>query len=127
MSSDRPEISRRQAWFRLAVLIADGLPEPREISFHVDSSSIYVQFDTAAALKAWARKLRMRVDTPFKAPHGDWIHSASTASAARWFGYYVSLSAYTKGDAEIEPPQDDLSAVRRLARVRSTKDGDTDE
>ncbi len=118
MSSDpRPEITRRQAWFKLAVLIADGLPEPREISFHVDGESIYVQFDTSAALKAWARKLRLRVDTPFKAPDGDWIHGASSASTQRWFGFYVSLTAYTKGDADIEPPQDDLSTVRKLARA----------
>jgi len=126
VSSDRPEISRRQAWFKLAVLIADGLPEPREVDFHVDRESIYLQFDTAAALKAWARKLRIRVDSPIQAPDGDWIHSASTVSTELWFGFYVSLTAYTKGDAEIEAPQEDLSTVRKLARARSTKDGDTD-
>jgi hypothetical protein len=110
-----PEISRKQTWCKLAVLIAEGLPDPKEIDFHADGSSIYIQLNTAEAVAAWAERLALRVNTPILADD-TWIHGASSvANRDGWHGWYVSLTAYTPADAEPEPVAEDMTAVASIA------------
>lgn len=114
------KITRRQAWMKLAVLIADGLPDPKQIDFHADGEGIYFQLSTHAALTAWAEHFAMREYAPNRTEDGTWIHSASSHSAhsaemSNWHGWHVSLTAYVRGDPEPEEATDDLTAVRELA------------
>lgn len=121
-----PEISRRQAWMKLAVLIADGLPEPKEINFpgRTQPDTIHMQFDTAEALSVWADELKVTKHTPHQDRDGDWIHTASTVMGERWHGWYISLAAYVKGLAEPEPVAEDLTVVRALAADVAPPAGD---
>lgn len=120
MTAPVPEISRKQAWCKLAVLIADGLPDPAGIKFHADRSSIYLDFNTAEALAVWAERLGQPLDTPIHCADGDWIHGSSNISNKfGWHGYYVRLAAYTKGEPEPEPVDDDMATVRAIAAEAS--------
>jgi hypothetical protein len=115
MSARKPEISRKQAWCKLAILIAESLPEPESIKFHPSGDSIYFQFTTAEALTAWAEHFGLKNYTPLLSGE-TWIHTASSVSMPNgWHGWYVSLTAYTPADPEPDPIDEDMSAVRAAA------------
>lgn len=108
-----PDISRRQAWMKLAVLIADGLPDPHEIRFHADGDGITVLFDSDTPMRAWMEPLGIAsLDRPITSRDGDrWIHGGSTFG---WHGWYVRISATTPVDPA-EEIADDVGKVRELA------------
>jgi hypothetical protein len=109
------KITRRQAWMKLAVLIADGLPDPEEIGF--SDRSITVDLDSHDAYEAWivAFKLEGRqqsaidVDTAagWKRLYRAWDN---------WHGWHLSVNAAipTAGPVS-EETTEDLTAVRDLA------------
>lgn len=108
-----PEISRKQAWMKLAVLIADGLPDPYSITVDddIEHAGIWIRAHTEPDFDAWAEALGLIVEKAVQ--HGDqWIHGAHTF---RWHGWYVSLKAYTPADPPAEEITEDLTEVRRLA------------
>lgn len=107
-----PEISRRTAWMKLAVLIADGLPEPQSISF--DSQGPMVELATAADFVQWMRALDA-VDTrhgaPFVSSTGTHLYSATRSD---WHGMTLGIGAHIK-PAKPDADTEDLSKVRELA------------
>src|SRR5690348_5774346 len=108
-----PEITRKQAWMKLAVLIADGLPDPKSIDFHPNGEILSIDLDTDTALAAWAETLDVRKSTPHRGSDGGWIHPAH----GQWLGFSLSLVAYMPGDTEPEEVTEDLAEVRRLAGI----------
>ncbi len=101
-------ISRTQAWCKLAVLIADGMPAPTQIA--VDKHGVVICLDTVAAIQAWAEKLSTR--TP-SAPHRGEKRWSYTASG-EWCGMDLVLSAHVP-PPEPEPITEDMSKVREIA------------
>lgn len=120
-----PTISRRTAWARLVVAMAEGLPDPQEVSFHPDGDMIHVKVDSPEAVAQWAAHFDAPVDAPFESNEpGKWIHNASTSTMrGGWHGFYVNVRAYVPGPAEVAPVDDDLSAVRALADQDITRGG----
>lgn len=103
-------ITRRKAWMKLAVMIADGLPDPREIGFHPDVNLITIILDTPTALASWAAKFEATLDYPFEGNGGYMIHGARK----QWFQFNVHLSATGPLD-DVAEVDEDLTEVRRLA------------
>ena len=108
------QISRTQAWCKLAVLIADGMPAPRAIDFHPDGRILSVTVDSEVAFHAVAAALGSREDRRRVYETGDTalaIHNG----ADRWYGYSLNITAYIeRGDAE-PLITEDLSRVREVA------------
>jgi hypothetical protein len=105
-----PQISRKQAWCKLAVLIAEGLPEPTSISFNENSVSVVV--DGIEAFNAWQSALNLRiVHEPILSNAGDvWIHDAWNY----WHGWHARAHT-TMPAVDSEPVGLDMSAVKALA------------
>lgn len=107
------KISRRQVWMKLAVLIADGLPEPRSIGFnHLSDGLMSVTLDSEAAFMAWVRALGAERDRDIDSHDGtEWLHEAAVA----WHGWRLRLGATSPRDPEPEEITEDLTKVRDLA------------
>lgn len=111
----KPEISRKQAWCKLAVLIADGLPDPENIQFFAPGehwNGLDVVVEDAAALWRWADALGLTLDDPRWYPTvGAW-HQAGRGT---WHGYDLTVKTYdaaTLGDSSAG-----MSSVRALAEA----------
>lgn len=115
-----PEITRKQAWMKLAVLIADGLPDPNQVRFHPAGEILSIELDTASALAAWARAIGATVDTPHTGSSERWIHPAH----GKWQGFSVALVAYAPVD-DTEPITEDLTEVRGIEPELSRPTDDT--
>jgi hypothetical protein len=109
------QISRTQAWCKLAILIADGtMPAPRTIDFHPDGRILSVTVDSEAAFHAAAAALGTREDRRRTYETGD-TAMAILNGADRWNGYSLNLMAYIqRGDVEA-PVTEDMSQVREIA------------
>jgi hypothetical protein len=108
-------ISRTQAWCKLAVLIAEGLPAPVAIRFQGGESGgtpiLSIQLESAEAFAKWCEAL----DTDSYVPrvHEDrWIY---TSKSATWNGWSLSMAAYPPAEREPEPVTEDLRWVRHIA------------
>lgn len=87
---------RREAWARLAALIADGLPDPESIDFNVPSGNriVGLNFDTVEDLHTWAKALDCELHKPVQHPGSDKIQHHANGHRS-WHGLSVSLWAYT--------------------------------
>jgi len=111
------QISRTQAWCKLAVLIADGAPPPLAIRFQGEESDdtaiVAVQAESSEDFDAWAGLLGCRRTVPRQlATDGShWILTGH----GDWNGWAVSLCAYPPIEPEPEPVAEDLTSVRAIA------------
>lgn len=110
-----PEITRKQAWCKLAVLIADGLPAPRDVIFFPQSDMLDIVVDDAASLWAWAGAVGAEIEEPRWSEQAKrWYQKA----IATWHGYYVTVKTFdasTRG----EPVRSGMAAVRAIAAETS--------
>lgn len=121
-----PTITRRTAWARLIVAMAEGLPDPQEIDFHTAGDMIFIKVDSVEALAEWAKYFDAALAPPHKSHEpGKWIHKANTSHNPGWYGYWVDVTAYVPGPAGARPVAENLSAVRALAN-ETTRAGDPD-
>jgi hypothetical protein len=110
-------ISRTQAWCKLAVLIAEGLPAPRDIRIVAEGAMIAdITVDSLSDLHAWAYALGALFDEPF-VNGGRVLHEATVRS---WHGYYLGLKFHDRSEAvKPESITEDLSQVREIAAAVS--------
>ncbi len=101
-------ISRTEAWCKLAVLIADGMPAPRQ--FALDRHGAVIVLETADDFAAWVEKLGLAM--PAK-PFTGTAHRSYTASG-QWCGTSLVLSA-TLPLPSPEPVAEDMTKVREIA------------
>lgn len=96
--SGHETITRREAWRRLAALVADGLPDPHEINFRTtDSSSVItVYVDSAADHEAWTRALGLDANPLVALPDGSVVYR----SWGDFGGWFMSIAAMV-AEAEI--------------------------
>lgn len=95
---------------KLAVLIADGLPDPRDITFHDDQFNI--RLDEKSDWDAWVIVLEAVGTGATPTKDGKrWLH---TAYQWDWHGWIVGLHS-TSTRAEDE----DLTKVREIAEGSS--------
>lgn len=102
-------ISRTQAWCKLAILIAEGLPAPEVI--HIQADRVGVTVSEHADFLAWATRFGAdvaREGKPFIATSGWHLYSALVDD---WFGRALAL------DLHLPPPDltEDMSRVREVA------------
>lgn len=124
-----PEISRKQAWCKLAILIAEGMPDPREIIFITpyDPASEYTSWqldivvDDAATLWRWAERLVAEVQDPRLYEHAKRWHQ--TAVCANWHGYYLTVKTY---NASVLGELDGGMAAVRAIADETSRAGDSD-
>lgn len=120
-------ISRRQAWCKVAVMIADGLETPTALRFHGDREDsdrtndkgpiMGMSVESAEALNAWAAALSLGVEAPTLSKHGTrWIHTAY----GTWCGYHASVAAYVSAVGEV-------AAVEGMAKVRAVAEADASD
>lgn len=110
-----PEISRKQAWCKLAILIAQGMPDPESIDFNVPSGNTIfsMNFDSVEDMHTWARMFDATLDVPTQHAGSDKVqHHASVHRS--WHGLSVSLWAYMMAGDET-PAVDDLTTVTAVA------------
>lgn len=107
---------------KLAVLIADGLPEPRSIGFNSQSNNLVsIDFDdNEPAFTAWCRAIGAQQNAAHPNSDGSkWLH---TAYQWQWHGWTVQMVAASPR-VEAEPPEpptdDDLTKVREIAEGSS--------
>lgn len=113
MTTPKPEISRRQAWCKLAMLIAEGLPAPMAIRFSPsDGRSITIDLDGRPAFDAWVAALALGTVHPaiLATAETEWIHGAWDY----WFGFHTHISACTPA-LYAEFGTEDMDAVRAIA------------
>jgi hypothetical protein len=115
MPTPKPEISRKQAWCKLAVLIAEGLPAPQDISFNpLATTSITIRVDDLPAFESWVAALSLgRVHTPLLAAAADGsivLHDAWDY----WHGWHTRVSC-TMPALDTETVAEDMDAVRAIA------------
>lgn len=108
-------ISRTQAWCKLAVLIADGLPAPLIVSLHEDDPILAMTVQTEADLTAWVAHFDHGLVSPRRVAANDlqWICSGYGS----WHGWDVQVAAYPPivAEPEPEPITEDLTSVREIA------------
>jgi hypothetical protein len=119
-----PTISRRQAWCKLAVLIADGAPTPRDINFfqpgEYSGPMLDVIVEDASALWWWAEHFGATVEDPTVMKHnGGWMQKA----VGDWHGYYVTVKTYDASNLGERPGG--MDAVHALAN-QTPRAGDPD-
>jgi hypothetical protein len=109
-----PTISRKQAWCKLAVLIADGLPEPSAISFGGgDHNLVTVTLDFADDLFTWADRLGVTLSGPtYSAEPGKWLNNGYNWA---WHGHALSLWCSNASSMRQSAPVESMAAVRELA------------
>jgi len=111
-----PEISRKQAWMKLAVLIADGLPQPQSIGFNPRSEDLCSIFFDAnePAFTAWCQALGGKRSADSASNDGtEWLH---TGYVWNWHGWTLQLTANSpRIETEPEEITEDLTEVRKLA------------
>jgi hypothetical protein len=108
-----PQISRKQAWCKLAILIAEGLPDPNSISFNAGDSSIFtIHVDTIAAYRAWMNALGCTSDTAHPQADGRVQHQG--IGHGTWHGCTAWIYAYLPA-SKPEPVDEDMTAVRAAA------------
>jgi len=115
MTTPKPEISRKQAWCKLAVLIAEGLPAPMSIRFSAgDGSSITIDLDGREAFDAWVTGLALGIVHPATLATGEteWIHGAWDY----WYGFHTHISCCTPAHTG-SVVTEDMNAVRVAAEV----------
>lgn len=111
------QISRTQAWCKLALLIADGAPPPLVIRFQGeepdDTAIVAIQAQSSNDFDAWVALLDCRVPLPRQLATGGshWILTGH----GDWNGWAVSLCAYPPIDPEPEPVAEDMTRVREIA------------
>lgn len=90
-----PTPDRWTAIQQIADARADSLPAPVEIRFRDDLGTIFISFDSAADLDAWAEMLnlgdRREQPWPLLGDYRDWTTRAYTDQP--WHGWNVSASA----------------------------------
>lgn len=102
-------ISRTQAWCKLAVLIAEKLPAPKEI--RISGRVVAITLDDLSDFDQWRANFDARLDEPFKSA-GSILHEAM----GDWAGFILSLKVHVPyADAEPEPITEDMSKVREIA------------
>jgi hypothetical protein len=119
MTTPKPEITRKQAWCKLALLIAEGLPAPESIGFNpLAATSVTVRVDDLAAFESWVAALSLgSVHTPLLAPayggsivlHDAWDY---------WHGWHTRVSC-TMPALDNEAVAEDMDAVRAIAAEES--------
>lgn len=102
-------ISRTQAWCRLAILIADGLPAPTQIA--IDKHGVVVCLDSASAFELWSDHLGAERPAAPRRDAKRWSYTAYT----EWCGLHLVVSAVVPAPTEAEPVTEDMSAVRAIA------------
>lgn len=108
-------ISRTQAWCKLVVLIADGLPAPKEI--RVSDRVVSITLDDLAGFDRWMKHFNARLDQPFRGA-GRTLHEALTD----WEGYLLSLKAHVPFAApDTKPTTEDMARVREMAAGRELR------
>lgn len=108
-----PKISRKQAWCKLAILIADGLPEPNSISFNNGDHTIFtIHVDTIEAHGAWVAALGCTSNAAHPQADGRVQHQA--IGHRSWHGCNPWIYAYTAA-TEPESVDEDMTAVRAAA------------
>lgn len=118
------QITRKQAWCKLAVLIADGLPAPRDIDFyeHTESGSwINIYVDDASALHRWSDQIGAELVEP--RIRADGVSWRQQATARSWNGWLVDLctnNASSYGDSD----GDGMAAVRAIAATDIPGEGE---
>jgi hypothetical protein len=117
MTTPKPEISRKQAWCKLAMLIAEGLPDPKSIDFNgADHSILTIHVDSMAAFTAWTTALRAELHGANPTSTGDIQHVA--IAHRTWHACTVWIYAYLPPDV-VEPVRDDMDSVRAIADEES--------
>lgn len=108
----KPQISRRQAWCKLAVLIADGMPDPRDVHFFAPPNPMLdIAVDDAAALWRWAEAFGAEVQDPrWYEQLGKWHQKAEVD----WHGYFVTLKTYNAAERGTAAAGG-MAAVRAIA------------
>lgn len=106
MTTTTQPMSRRDVWLTIALAIAKGLPEPKEMTLYADRCGVSVQLESVAALNLWADH--------FKIPHrdrshcnpksGNWIHGWHSVSGEHPTGWSWQLTAYTLGREDAPEP-----------------------
>lgn len=111
------KISRTQAWCRLAVLIAEGLPAPKGISFHPDIPTISVSFQDEDTLHVWAERFELTLDP--RIYDDGFIIIGGHGPREAWHGYTISANHYRRGErpAAAESVTEDMTAVREIAEA----------
>jgi hypothetical protein len=116
MTTPKPEITRKQAWCKLAMLIAEGLPEPERIQFFRPTqhwNGLDVVVTDTSALWRWAARLGVTLDEQprWYLNVNSWYHEA----AGMWHGYDLTVKTYDA--ATLGEPASDMKAVRALAEA----------
>lgn len=109
----KPEISRKQAWCKLAILIAEGLPDPQEIGFNpLDNRLLTIDVNSVESIDVWQSALALahRISPLLMNDRTGWIHEAY----GHWRGYDVRVACVVPS-ADVEPVDEDMSAVKALA------------
>lgn len=108
-----PQISRKQAWCKLAILIAEGAPTPASVQFFPPSTNwngLDIAVDDAGALWKWAALLQAAdlQEPRFYETLAAWHQAAKGV----WHGFDVTVKTYyasTLGEAA------GMDAVRAIA------------
>lgn len=104
-------ISRTQAWCKLAALIADGLPSPRQIA--IDRHGVVICLDTLVGFEAWSEQLGARRPAVPRRGAESWSYNVTT----EWHGMLLVLAATVPVPAEVAPEAitEDMTRVREIA------------
>lgn len=101
-------ISRTQAWCKLAVLIAEGLPAPKEIRI---AHTVLVTLNDLGEFDRWRAHFDAHLDEPFIA-----VNAVLHEAMADWHGYRLSIVVHVPYAQPVaEPVTEDMRWVRHVA------------
>lgn len=103
------KITRTQAWCKLAVLIADGLPAPVRVGFN-SGTDIQVRHEAIEAVEVWATATSIELRPPFSS-EGETVYCAR----GDWHGWSLFISASAPAVSAPEEITEDLTKVREVA------------
>lgn len=113
MTTPKPEISRKQAWCKLAMLIAEGLPDPQDISFNpLAKTSLTIRVDDLPSFESWIAALNLGIVHPQVLANDETLvlHDAWDY----WHGWHTRVSC-TMPALDTEPITGGMDGVRAIA------------
>ena len=115
--------TRRDAWLTIALAVAQGMPEPCELTVGGPIDSIDITPHNLTDFHRWAEHVNARTDQPFTTEAGRTIYSSF---AKNWHGWRTMIRYYA--DSTPSPSTSDLAEQVAAAIVTpdSTEVADPD-
>lgn len=98
---DAQPMSRRDMWLTIALAVAQGLPEPKELTLYAERCGLSVRLESVAALDAWADHFKIDRRDSSHRHNGHWIHGWHCVDHPT--GWTWQLMAYTEEPRTTEP------------------------